>query len=50
MKRHVFTRQQRRAVQQSFADLKAGRTLTLSGKPTVKKILDAARKKGLLRK
>ncbi|HEY1269543.1 MAG TPA: type II toxin-antitoxin system Phd/YefM family antitoxin [Candidatus Binatia bacterium] len=37
------------AMQESLNDLKKKRTLKLSGAPTVKKILAAARKKGLLR-
>ena len=38
-----------RAMQESFQDLKKGRILRLSGAPGIKKILSAARKKGLLR-
>jgi prevent-host-death family protein len=38
-----------RAMQESIQDLKQGRILKLSGAPGVKKILNAARKKGLLR-
>jgi len=38
-----------RAMQASMDDLKKGRTLKFSGAPNVKKILTAARKKGLLR-
>ncbi len=37
------------AMQVSLNDLKKGKTLKLSGTPTVDKILAAARKKGLLR-
>ena len=37
------------AMQLSLDDLKKGKTLKLSGTPTVDKILAAARKKGLLR-
>jgi hypothetical protein len=50
MKHYALTRQQRKQMKQSFADLKAGRTLRLSGIPTVKTILKAARKKSLLPK
>jgi len=38
-----------RAMQQSMNDLKKGKVLTLSGAPSVRRILAAARKKGLLR-
>ena len=38
-----------RAMQLSLDDLKKGKTLKLSGTPTVDKILSADRKKGLLR-
>jgi prevent-host-death family protein len=38
-----------RAMRESLSDVKKGRTLRLSGAPTVTKILAAARKKGLLR-
>jgi prevent-host-death family protein len=38
-----------RAMQESIADLKKGRALKLSGLPRVRNILEAARKKGLLR-
>lgn len=38
-----------RAMRKSLDDIKAGRVLRLSGPPSVRKILSAARKKGLLR-
>ncbi len=38
-----------RAMQASLNDVKKGKTLKLSGAPTVDRILAAARKKGLLR-
>jgi len=38
-----------RAMRESMSDLEKGRTLRISGAPKVKKILAAARKKGLLR-
>ena len=37
-----------RAMQESFRDLKKGKSIKLTGKPSVGKILAAARKKGLL--
>jgi len=38
-----------RAMRKSLDDVKAGRVLRFSGIPTVRRILSAARKKGLLR-
>ncbi len=38
-----------RAMQQSLSDLKKAKTIKLSGVPKVRRILSAARKKGLLR-
>ncbi len=37
-----------RAMQESFRDLKKGKAIKFTGKPSVGKILAAARKKGLL--
>jgi hypothetical protein len=48
MKRYVPTKQQREQIRLSLRDLKNGRKLRLSGKPTVKKILAEGRKKELL--
>jgi hypothetical protein len=49
MKRYALTKRQREAVRKSLLDLKAGRALRLSDTPTIKKILEAARKTRLLR-
>jgi PHD/YefM family antitoxin component YafN of YafNO toxin-antitoxin module len=38
-----------RAMRQALDDVKTGKTLKLSGVPTVERILAAARKKGVLR-